>query len=174
MSSGTDSVGTEVFAVYGFKLRVPDDWRVEFNPKGNRTKGDVAFHSPKRNRIFVSWGSLEEASKRFKTLEEQRDWGVAQMKKARDIRDAEVAESKSIQVCGHRALISRVTARGGGGLLSPKRPDRIVSSMYLYCPNRSRFYVLYSSLNYPEEYPDFPRLFERVAQSMVCHGASDS
>lgn len=173
MASGMDSVQTEVFAVYGFKLRVPDEWRVEFNPKGSREKGDVAFHSPKKNRIFISWGVLEEANKRFKTIEEQRDWGVQQMKKARDIRDAEVSDSKTIQVCGHRALVSQVTARGGGGFLSPKRPDRVVSSMYLYCPNRSRFYILYSSPNYPDEYADFPKLFERVAQSLVCHGSAD-
>ncbi len=173
MSSETDLVGTEIFSVYGFRLRIPDNWRVEFNPKGNRVKGDVAFHSPKKNRIFISWGSLEEANKRFKTIEEQRDWGVQQMKKTKEIREAEVSESKTIQVCGHRALISKVSAKGSGGLLSPRRPDRTVSSMYLYCPNRSRFYVLYSALAFPDEYPDFPRLFERVAQSMVCHGSSD-
>jgi hypothetical protein len=48
----------EVFAVYGFGLRIPNDWRVEFNPKGDRIKGDVAFHTPKKNRIFISWGPL--------------------------------------------------------------------------------------------------------------------
>jgi hypothetical protein len=45
---------------------------VEFNPKGDRIKGDVAFHTPKKNRIFISWGPLEEANKRFKTVQERR------------------------------------------------------------------------------------------------------
>lgn len=165
--------GSEVFSVYGFRIRIPDDWRVEFNPKGNRVKGDVAFHSPKRNRIFLSWGPLEEATKRFRSIEEQRDWGVEQISKSRNIRKASVADSRTIQVSGHRALMTRVKASSGGGFLSSRQPDRTVSSMYLYCPNKSRYYILYSSLGHPEEYPDFPSLFDRVAQSMVCHTSSD-
>lgn len=164
---------SEIFAVYGFRLKIPDDWRVEFNPKGNRVKGDVVFHSPKKNRIFISWGSLEEANKRFKTVDEQRDWGVKQMEKSRNINKVTVSESKPIQICGHRALITLVTASGGGGFLTPKQRDKVVSSMYLHCPNRSKYYVLYSMLTNPDEYPDFPKLFDRVAQSMVCHTPSD-
>ncbi len=146
---------------------------MEFNPKGRREKGDVAFHSPMRNRIFVSWGPLEEANKRFKTVDEQRDWGVKQMGNSRGVKDATISESKPIQICGHRALITRVKATGGGGFLTPKPQDKVVNSMYLHCPNRSRYYVLYTSLNHPEEYPDFSKLFDRVAQSMVCHVSSE-
>ena len=164
-----DPIETEVFSVYGFGLRIPNDWRVEFNPKGDRIKGDVAFHTPKKNRIFISWGPLEEANKRFKTVEEQRDWGVKQMEKSRGIKEVTISESKPINVCGHRALLSRIIATEGGGFLSPKQSDRVVNSMYLYCPNSSRYYVLYAVLNCPEEYPDFSKLFDTVAQSMVCH-----
>jgi len=166
-------IGTEIFAVYGFKLRIPNDWRVEFNPKGDRIKGDVAFHTPKKNRIFLSWGPLKEANKRFKTVDEHRDWGVKQMEKLQGVKNVTISESKPINVCGHRALLSRIIVTEDSGFLSLKQRDRVVYSMYLYCPNTARYYVLYAALNNPEEYPDFSKLFETVAQSMVCHPSPD-
>jgi hypothetical protein len=168
-----ESEGTETFALYGFKLRVPNTWRVEFNPKGDRLKGEVAFHTPKRNTVFLAWGPLEEANRSFKTLAEQRDWGVARIAKTRGIQGARVAESKSIKVCGHEALVTSIVATPSGGLLSRKQPSRIVMSMHLHCPEMSRFYVLYVAPNDVEEYPDFSGLFNRVAQSFACHGPSE-
>jgi len=173
MSGGEiKSVDTEPFAVYGFKLTIPDNWRVEFNPKGNRLEGEVAFHTPKMNKVFFAWGSLVEASKRFKTLQEQRDWGVARMAKSRGIQEAKISESKRIQICGHDALITRITATSGGRFLSRNQPDRLVIALHLHCPLTSRFYVLYVAPTDMEEYPGLPGLFERVAQSFVCHGLS--
>ncbi len=165
-----DSAGMETFAVYGFRLSIPDTWRVEFNPKGNRSKGEVAFHTPKRNTVFLAWGPLEEATKRFKTIEAQRDWGAAQMAKSRGIRATKITESKNVQVCGHGALLTRIEATAGGGFLSRNQPNRNVIAMHLHCPNESRFYVLYVAPTDSEEYPDFPGMFERLVLSFVCHG----
>jgi hypothetical protein len=171
-AEGREFGGSEDFAVYGFKLRIPDTWRVEFNPKGDRLKGEVAFHTPRRNTVFWAWGSLEEATKRFKTLEEQRDWGAARIAKTRGIQGTKITESKTVQVCGHGALVTRIAAIPRGGFLSRKQPDRVVISMHLRCPDTSRFHVLYIAPNDVEEYPDFEGLFDRLVQSFVCHGSS--
>jgi len=161
--------GTEVFAVYGFKLVIPDTWRVEFNPKGDRLRGEVAFHTPMRNTVFLAWGSLEEAVKRFKSLAGQRDWGVARIAKSRGIQGTKITESKTVQICGHDALVTRIAAIPGGGPLSRKQPERVVMAMHLHCPAKSRFYVLYVAPNNAEEYTDFGTMFDRITQSFACH-----
>jgi len=165
--------GAEAFAVYGFKLTIPDTWRVEFNPKGDRLKGEVAFHTPLRNTVFLAWGPLEEAGRRFKTLEEQRDWGVARIAKTRGIQGAKITESRRVQICGHEGMVTRIEATPSRALLSRKQPERTVVSMHLHCPVKSRFYVLYVAPNSAGEYADFGGLFDGLVQSFVCHGPPD-
>ncbi len=172
MTSEKADEAQELFALYGFALTMPKGWRVEFNPKGTREKGDVVFHSPERNKVYISWGPLEEATRRFKTVEEQRDWGLENLRRTRSVKSISVAETKEIVVCGHKALVTRIVASVGGGLLSAKQPDSRSDSMYLHCPEESRFYILYSALKSPSEYPDFSRIFDLFVQSLVCHGAA--
>ena len=74
------------------------------NPKDSRRKGDVAFHSPKGNRFFVSWGILEDANKRFKSLDEHRDKSIKQVSKGPDVAKVDIADSREDQISGHRAL----------------------------------------------------------------------
>lgn len=161
--------GSEKFALYGFELSLPKTWRVEFNPRGRREKGDVVFHTPKRNRIFISWGPLADANKRFKSLEEQRDWGVSDLKKAQNVRDLTIEQSRETEICGHRALLTQLSASVGGGFLARKVAKRGTISLYFYCPVGARYYVAYSLLNVPDEYADFPGIFTSVTGSMVCH-----
>jgi hypothetical protein len=170
MSQREDDAGAnENFALYGFQMKVPETWRVEFNPKGTRKKGDVVFTSPKKNRIFVSWGPLENVSKRFKTIEEQRDWGLSALKKSRDVRSILVTGTRETLICGHKALITHVSASVRGGLMARRHPDRHLDSAYFYCPTKSRYYIVYSLLNTPDEYSDFSKLFDTMAQSLICH-----
>jgi len=169
MSEAREVEGVEDFALYGFELKIPQTWRVEFNPKGTREKGDVVFHSPKKNRIYVSWGPLNDASKRFKSLEAHRDFAISELKKARGVRTVEVTESRETTIHGHRALITRVTAVPSGGILAPRQPERDMLSAHFYCTERARYYVMYSLLNAPDEYVDFPGVFDTVVRSMICH-----
>jgi len=169
MSNVGEVEGVEDFGLYGFRLKIPRTWRVEFNPKGTREKGDIVFHSPKRNRIFVSWGPLADASKRFKSLEAHRDFAISELKKARGVRSVEVTESGEAMVCGHRALITRVTAAPAGGILAPRQPDRDMLSAHFYCTEGARYYVMYSMLNAPNEYVDFPAVFDTMVRSILCH-----
>jgi hypothetical protein len=161
--------GLEDFAMYGFALRIPENWRVEFNPKGTRGKGDVVFQSPKGNRIFISWGPLEEANKRFKTIEEQRDYGISTIRKTQGVRSVSVTEARESLLCGHKAVSARLAILAGGGLMRRKQSNKHMTVIYFYCPNKSRYYVVYSELNSPYEYSEFPKLFESVVGSLTCH-----
>lgn len=164
----------EKFAMYGFELSIPSDWRVELNPKTSREKGDVAFQSKKGNRIFVSWGPLAEAQNRFKTLEEHRDTNVERIRKGPDVTGVEVSDMKEVQVSGHRALVSHVTATVKAGMMSRRTTDRDVWSVHVHCPNVSRYYVVYSMTRDPTEFEDFSKVFNAVSESFSCHPKSDN
>jgi hypothetical protein len=160
---------SEKFALYGFQLDIPDNWRIEVNPKSTRQKGDVAFHSPKGNRFFVSWGKLEDASKRFRTLEEHRDRNLKQIKKGQDVRSVDVGQSYETQLSGHKALFTEVRAEVKQGMFGRATYVREMWSVHLYCENRARYFVIYCLLRDPAEYDDYSKVFKSMATSLVCH-----
>lgn len=162
-------VDKEKFALYGFELMIPLGWRVELNPKTGRERGDVAFQSTKGNRIFVSWGPLAEAQKRFKTLEEHRDTNVQRIRKGPDVTEVKVSDLSELQIGGHRALGSHVTATVKAGMMSRRTAEREVWSVHVHCPKTGRYYVLYSMTRDPTEFEDFPQIFKSVSESFVCH-----
>jgi len=164
--------GGEIFALYGFKLKTLDDWVVELNPKGSRAKGDVVFHTPKGNKVYVSWGPLLEATKRFKSIEEHRDWGMKALKKSREVQSVAVTEEGEAVICGHRALVTRVTASVVSGFMMRKQADRSISSVYFYCPDRSKYFVIYTLLDFPDEYGGFTKTFDLTVRSFTCHGTN--
>ena len=159
----------EKFALYGFEVEIPSSWRVEFNPKGTRERGDVVFQTQKGNRYFISWGKLEDATKRFKNLEEHRDSSVTQVRKGTDVKNLKVTDQKEIQICGHRALISRVSAQVQSGMMSRNVTVRSFWSMHLHCSNSSRYYVVFDTERDPEEFQDMGKVFDSFARSLVCH-----
>ena len=55
----------ETFSVYSFSIDYPPVCRVEFNPKSRREAGDIVFHFPDKEKLFLSWGNLEKAQKKF-------------------------------------------------------------------------------------------------------------
>ncbi len=167
-------VGKEKFAVYGIELEIPADWRVEFNPKTTRRKADVVFQSPHGNRFFISWGPLADAEKKFKTLEEHRDYGVKRVQKGPDVRSAEVSDLVERQVDGHRALVSHVTAKLQRGMMSRGTSSREIWSIHFHCPITSRYYVVYSMQRESDEFDDLSSIFRELADSMKCHPENSS
>ena len=161
-------VDAERFSLYGFEIMIPKDWQVELNPKSTRKKGDVAFQSQKGNRVFVSWGALEDA-KKFKTLEEHRDSSFNQVKKGSDVKSAEVSDLREIHICGHRALVSHLSAEVRMGAMGRNVVGRDIWSIHLHCPDSSRYYVLFSMERNSQEFEDMSRVFESFANTMVCH-----
>jgi hypothetical protein len=158
----------EKFSIYGFEIMMPNDWLVELNPKSTRKMGDVAFQSQKGNRVFVSWGSLEE-TKKFKTLEEHRDASLRQVKKGSDVKSAEISDLREIQIGGHRALVSHLTAEVRMGMTGRNIAGRDIWSIHLHCPNSSRYYVLFSMERDPQEFENLSSVFDSLAKTMVCH-----
>ena len=163
------TAGRENFALYGFQVEIPDNWRVEVNQKSTRQKGDVVFQSLGGNRVFLSWGPLDQATKHFKTLEEQRDNSVKQIAKSPDVKSVEVQDSKEEMVGGHRALVTHVSASVKRGMMSRGLSDQDVWSMHFYCPNTSRYYVVYTLLRNKDEFPDFSQFFNAISGSLACH-----
>ncbi len=159
----------EKFAIYGFQMEIPNDWRIEVNPKSTRQKGDVAFHSPKGNRFFVSWGKLEDASKRFDSLEQHRDSNVKKIKKGQDVKQVDLGKSFEAQINGHRALFTEVRAEVRQGMFGRGSYSREMWSVHLYCENVQRYYVIYCLLRDPTEYEDYSKIFKSMAMSLVCH-----
>lgn len=170
--AASQAPGGEIFALYGFKLKTLGDWEVELNPKGSRAKGDAVFHTPKGNKVYVSWGPLQEVTKRFKSIEEHRDWGMKALKKSRDVQSVAATEEEEAIVCGHRALITRVTVSVVSGFMIRKQADRSISSVYLYCPDRSKYFIIYTLLDFPDEYGGFQTTFDSTVRSFTCHGTS--
>ncbi len=158
----------EKFALYGFELMIPSDWSIELNPKSSRKKGDVAFQSQKGNRVFVSWGSLEDA-KQFKTLEEHRDGSLKQVKKGSDVKSFAVSDLKETQIAGHRALVSHVSTEIRTGVMGRNVASRDIWSVHFHCTNLSRYYVLFSMERDPTEFEDMGPVFDAFAKTMVCH-----
>ncbi len=168
--SSTGGASGERFALYGFEVEIPTVWRVELNPKSTREKGDVAFHTGKGNSVFVSWGPLDLAKKRFKTLDEQRDSSLNEVKKRSSVKSVEIGEMREDVVGGHRALISHISASIKQAFLARGRENvQDVWYVHFYCPNLSRYYVVYSLLKDPEKYEDFRGVFNNLAKSFVCH-----
>ena len=160
----------EKFAAYGFQVMVSGDWRIEFNAKNKRERGDVVFHTPKNNLFFVSWGKLEDAQRKFHTVGEQRDETVKRIKRNPNVMEVKMDDDASESIGGHEALLSHVVARGRRGFLSGPARNEEVWSIHLHCPNAMRYYVIYMQVKAPDEYPDFKREFLSAAKSLVCHG----
>lgn len=167
-------VGKEKFAIYGIELEIPSDWRVEFNPKGTRKKADVVFQSPQGNRFFVSWGPLSDAQRKFKTLEEHRDFGIQRVKKGPDVRSIEVSDLRELQIDGHRALLSHVDAKIQRGMMSRGFARRDIWSIHFYCPETSRYYVIYSMQRDSDEFDDLSTIFRTLAEGVKCHPSAVS
>ena len=167
--AASQAPGGEIFALYGFKLKTSGDWEVELNPKGSRAKGDAVFHTPKGNKVYVSWGPLQEVTKRFKSIEEHRDWGMKALKKSRGVQSVAATEEEESTVCGHRALVTRVTISVISGFMMRKQADRSVSSVYLYCPDRSKYFIIYTLIDFPDEYGGFQTTFDSTVRSFTCH-----
>jgi hypothetical protein len=163
------------FAVYGLSIQTPEDWRVELNPKSERIKGDVAFHTPDGSRFYISWGPLKDIVGKFNRLEEHRDFSINQVKRGRDVDSLTVSEMVEGQIMGHRSLSVRLVIRVRSGLMGRTASARIVCSTHFHCPNFSRYYVFYALSNAKGiQEPEFWNLYKRVSESIKCHQSATS
>jgi len=163
----------ELFSVYKFSMDYPPVCRFEFNPKTKREKGDIVLHFPDREKIFLSWGPLPVVIKKYDTAQAFADHSIKSMTKSRSVSKSERLTQDTFTVNSHEAYYNKAKfiEAGGGGMFGGRRPapgGRITCSVHFYCPNSSRYFVIYALLSAkaPE---DFDSLFLRMVHSFKCH-----
>jgi len=153
-----------------FSMDYPEVCRIEFNPKSVKQRGDVVFHFPDREKLFVSWGQLDIAQKKFATLEEQAEKSLKAASKGTQTKNMERIKQDSIKVNSHKAVYNHVRMQEmqRGFFPSKQKMMRDVLSIHLHCEPTSRYFVLYAmpTRNAPEDFGD---LFLDMAHTFECH-----
>jgi predicted DNA-binding transcriptional regulator YafY len=162
----------EFFRIYGFRTVYPVDWKVELDPKSERSEGNVTFKSPEKIHIVVSWGSLEKTKKKYSSLEEHARDSVNRIKKDRKIEKVELIQTKSVKVNSHKAIFSHIRIAFSVRKLLPfgkgKTHEREVRSLHLYCRPSGRYFVVYGVTTTDKSLQQC-RIFEKIIKSFVCH-----
>ena len=162
--------GFEKFSVYGFSIDYSMVCRIEFNPKSRRNAGDIVFHFPDREKIFLSWGDLEKVQRKFHTVEEHAKHSVDLIGKSSQVKNLERVTQELLEINSHKAAYNHIKldemSRGLFG--ARKSATRQAFSLHIYCDNSSRYYLMYAfpSLNAPENFGD---LVLQMMKSFKCH-----
>jgi hypothetical protein len=160
----------ETFNVYKFAIDYPNVCRVEFNPKSRRESGDLVFHFPDKEKVFITWGQLEEAQKRFHTIEEHAEHGIKTVSKTSSIKGTERIKKDMIEVNSHKALYNhvRLNQASPGLFAGGKTTPHDLCSVHIHCDRSSRYFVIYAllSANAPK---DFDELMKIMVESFNCH-----
>jgi len=162
----------EFFRIYGFRTVYPVDWKVELDPKSERSEGDVTFKSPEKTHIVVSWGSLEKAKEKHSSLEEHARDSVNRIKKDRKIEKVELIQTKNVKVNSHKAIFSHIRIVFSVRKLLPfgkgKTHEREVRSLHFYCKPSMRYFVVYG-VTASDKSVQQGRIFENIIESFGCH-----
>ncbi len=163
----------ETFCVYGFHTVYPGTWKVEFDPKSDRTKGDVVFKSPERDNIFLSWGPLERAKKRFSDPEGHLKYSMDKIKKNTRVSGVEIARKSDFEVLSHRALVSLLNVTFSTPSFNPLKKGKgevqEVRAMHLHCEDSGRYYVIFGQITLDKSVAH-EDIFNNMVQSFRCHG----
>ena len=164
----------ERFSVYNFSIDYPPVCRVEFNPKSRREHGDIVFHFPDREKVFLSWGDLEKAEKKFETAEKQAEHSLQVVKKSGNVKKMEKLENDMLTLNSHSAAYNRVKVdEQSAGIFPGKRTvPHDAYSIHLHCEKSSRYFVIYTMLSpkASQESEDFrDAIFKVMASSFKCH-----
>jgi len=160
----------ESFSIYGLSIEYPKDCRVEFNPKSRREEGDVVFHFPDKEKVFLSWGDLEKAMKSFKTVEEHAEHSLNKVKKGSNVKGFEKVLQGSITVNSHRGAYNRVRLQEViVGFFTGKRTvPRDACSVHLHCIDSSRYFVIYALLS-GSTAEEHEKTLMAMVSSLRCH-----
>jgi len=164
-----ESVVFEKFAVYKFSIDYPTVCRIEFNPKTRREAGDIVFHFPDREKVFLSWGDLQKALKKFPTAQEQAEHSIGSVKKSGNVRNLQKISQDSLTINTHRAALNRVKLEEiGPGFFSRRTVPHEAYSVHLHCNESSRYFAIYTMLS-AQAPEDFEELFMSMVNSFRCH-----
>jgi hypothetical protein len=161
--------GFETLGLYGFSMGYPAVCRLEFNPKSTREVGDVVFHFPDREKMFLSWGKLEDAKKKFSTVEDQAEHSLETIGKSTQVRKLERISHNPLKINSHTGAYNRVGMEIAASFIRSKRTTkREALSLHLHCEPKSRYFVIHAMLssNAPTDFED---LFLDMVRSFKCH-----
>jgi hypothetical protein len=160
----------ERFRIYGFAVDYPYICRIEFNPKSRREGGDVVFHFPQREKIYLSWGELEKVRKKFPTVDEHAEHSTAVVKKNRSIKNFQTVSKDTLGINSHTAVYSHVKLSEvqPGMFLRSREIGRDVYSVHLHCDQTGKYFVLYALVP-SEAGSEFEDVFKLMANSFECH-----
>ena len=161
----------ERFSIYSFGIDYPNDCRVEFNSKGRRETGDVAFHLPEKIRIFLSWGELAKVANRFNSVQEHAEFSLNAMKKGKSVRNFEQVSKDSVPVNTHNAALNKIRFEEmiSGFPFSGKKPvQREAYSLHVHCEDSKRYFVLYTMAPYDGQ-GKYDRTMTAMIDSFKCH-----
>mgnify|MGYP001032597509 CR=1 FL=1 len=160
----------EPLALYGFSAKYPKTTRLELNPKSTREKGDVAFHLEGALKIFLSWGSLEEARKRYATAAAQASGSIERSLKSTRARLDGTPETRNIKIQEHDAVYThaKMFVERGGFPFGTRRVFQEAYALYVHCENTGRYYVVYAFAK-PEATEEVAKIFDPIMSSLKCH-----
>ena len=157
------------FAVYGFQVDYPRTWKVELNPKSEHAQGDVAFKAQDGTRMYVSWGLLEKIQKKFATLDDHVKASIQRIKKDGQVGRVEILDQKELQMSGHRALYTRISATvQSASFFSRSVGQRQLWSAHLHCEKSGRFFVVYGSSQSEKELMEITNVYNHLRESFRC------
>ena len=162
----------ESFCIYGFRTVYPVTWKIELDPKLERSEGNVTFKSPEKANIVVSWGPLEKAKKKYFSLEQHARDSINRIKKDPKVKEVELVQTKDIKVNLHKAIFSHIRIIFSMPKLLPfgkaKTYEQEVHSLHLYCKPSRRYFVVYGVTTSDKSLQQ-DRIFENIVKFFVCH-----
>ena len=161
----------ESFSIYGFKVEYPVDWIVELNPKSSRTRGDVVFHSPTKDKIFVSWDSLQLVKKKYTSLTKHADKILERIKKTSGVESVEIIKQEEIEINKHKAIFRHLKVASLQTAFSFRKRVLFQEnwSLQVYCEQTARYFVLYGSTRPNERWIEQEDIFNHIQKSFRCH-----
>ena len=159
----------ERLEAYGFGVDYPLDCIIEFNPKSNRSHGDIALKSPGGYKLFVSWGELDKV-KKLNGVEGHADYSIQRIKGSREAKIEDVRKD-TMNVNGHRASFRDVSLEilKRGIFFNTTKTAQQVRSMHLHCDVSSRYFVIYGPATSENSGKQFD-VISKMVHSFVCHG----
>ena len=160
----------EALAMYGFSVNYPNNARLELNPKTRREKGDIVLHLEEGFKVFLSWGSLEDARKRYATAAAQASGSIEHSVKSTRAKLDDTPETKNLKIQGHDATYThaRMFVERGGFPFGSRRVTQDSHSMHLQCDESGRYYVVYAFAR-PETSEQVGKIIEPIMLSLKCH-----
>ena len=160
----------ENFSVYKFSINYPSICRVEFNHKNRRDKGDVVFHFPDKERVFLTWGDLKIAEKKFGNAEKHAERSLQAVKNSGNVKKMEQILKDTLMINSHKASYNQVKIDEiqTGFFVGKRVVVHETHSIHLHCNKSSRYFVIYTMLSSktPE---DFDTIFKLMSNSFKCH-----